>query len=89
VRTTIMPNPGPRGVRVDLPLDAALLGRLIPVTDPDLYAPHLPGESAEEREVRLVAARDITDDLVIEQAALLAAEALAYTPAFESARSAA
>ncbi|XKK40240.1 hypothetical protein HFP72_05955 [Nocardiopsis sp. ARC36] len=92
MRTTIMPNPGPvpRRVRVEMPLDSDLLGRLIPVIDPDLYAPGLlPGESAREREARLEAARDITDDLVVEQAALLATEVIAYTPAFESSGSAA
>ncbi len=73
MRTTMMPAPAPRRVRVDLPLDAGLLARLIPVTDPELYTGR-PGETATERAAREAAAADITDDLVAEQAALVAEE---------------
>ena len=63
--TTMMPA---LTVRVDLPLNPAVLSRLVPVSDPDLYADHLEGESTDERAARLAAADDITDDLLAEAA---------------------
>lgn len=63
--TTMMPA---RTMRVDLPLDPVILSRLVPVSDPDLYADHLQGETAIERAARLSAADDITDDLLAEAA---------------------
>lgn len=75
MRTPIMmpAAPAPRRVRVDMPLDADLLARLVPVTDPELYTGR-PGESATERAAREAAAADITDALLAEQAALVVDE---------------
>lgn len=70
--TTMMPAPT---WRVELPLDPEILSRLVPVTDPDLYAAHLDGETEQEREARLAAAADITDALLVEAADTVVDEA--------------
>lgn len=70
--TTMMPAPT---WRVELPLDPVALALLVPVTDPDLYADHLDGETEQERAARLVAAADITDALLVEAADTVVDEA--------------
>ncbi|CAL9359968.1 hypothetical protein [Nocardiopsis dassonvillei] len=67
MRTTMMP---PRE-RADTPdvLDVAALAHVIDhTTDPDLFAPALPGETTEELAARRAAAADILDDLLTEAA---------------------
>lgn len=43
-------------------LDVSLIEQLL--TDPDLFAPALPGETHDEAAARHAAAADITDDLI-------------------------
>lgn len=63
--TTIMPEAPPRST---IPLDPILLAQVVPVTDPDLYARVLDGETDLERRARLEAAAHITEDLLAEAA---------------------
>ena len=65
------PTMMPPRERADTPdvLDVAVLAHVIDHTsDPDLFAPALEGETAEELAARRAAAADILDDLLTEAA---------------------